>query len=227
MRIILKYFLRMSLMLVGITVGVLLITWELAYAVPQQLPPPYDTVPFDTDGSGPSASNLFGSFQKLDSPLSGQLRYFIGSDTNEGGTSGGSLIMKFPVLFTDGPGPDFAIITNSQSWGPLADTALFKFFQGSTLMGSYTASLAPDRLFLFDLPGTGILADRIVLTNTTPDPPGTNNLATMTFDNAGVRYATDQVSHSVPEPSIHTLLAIGFAILAYWQLSRNRVRNPP
>ncbi|MFC1996053.1 choice-of-anchor Q domain-containing protein [Chloroflexota bacterium] len=96
--------------------------------------------------------------------------------------------MDFAVPFTDGPGSDFAILTNSQAWGALADTALFEFFLDGTLQDSFTASLYPDELFQFDLSGSGLVADRIVVTNITPDPPGTNDLATMTFDDAGVAY---------------------------------------
>jgi hypothetical protein len=59
--------------------------------------------------------------------------------------------MDFATLFTDGPGPDFAILTNGQSWGPLADMALFEFFFGDTLQASFTAGLAPDQLFEFEL----------------------------------------------------------------------------
>ena len=92
------------------------------------------------------------------------------------------------VPFTAGPGNDFAILTNSQAWGPLADTALFEFLLDGVLQPPFTASLAPDQLFQFDIPGSGLVANRVVVTNTTPDPPGINNLATLTFDDAGVAY---------------------------------------
>lgn len=151
------------------------------------LPPPFDTEPFDTDALGNSGANLLGSFRQDGGP--GQFRYFLGTNI-----TAGSLIMDFAVPFTDGPGNDFAILTNSKSWGPLADIAQFEFFLGGNFQGSFTASLAPDQLFQFDLPGNSLIVDRIVVTNITPDPPGIDDLTAMTFDNAGVAYV-------VPEPS--------------------------
>ncbi len=145
------------------------------------LPAPFDTEPFDTEATGNSAANLFGFFRQDGGPE--QFRYFLGTNFTPG-----SLIMDFAVPFTDGPGNDFAILTNSQAWGPLADTALFEFFLNGDLQASFVASLTPDQLFEFDLPGSGVVADRVVVTNITPDPPGIDNLATMTFDNAGVAY---------------------------------------
>ena len=163
------------------------------------LQPPFDTQPFNTDGLGNSAANLQGAFRKNGGPE--QFRYFIGTNI-----TAGSLILDFSMPFTDGPGNDFAILTNSQSWGPLADTALFEFFLGGNFQASFTASLVPDQLLQFDLPGSGIVADRIVLTNTTPDPAGINDLATMTFDNAGVAYGVTQ--QAVPEPNPLNILGI-------------------
>lgn len=145
------------------------------------LPPPFDTEPIDTELAGNSAANLFGFFRQDGGPQ--QFRYFIGTNITPGG-----LTMDFAVPFTDGPGDDFAILTNSQTWGELADQALFEFFLGGNLQGSFIATLAPDQLIQFDLPGEGLVADRVVVTNITPDPPEIDNSATMTFDNAGVAY---------------------------------------
>jgi hypothetical protein len=145
------------------------------------LPPPFDTEPFDTELAGNSAANLFGFFRQDGGPE--QFRYFIGTNFTPG-----SLTMDFATPFTDGPGNDFAILTNSQAWGPLADKALFEFFFRGNLQASFIASLTPDELFQFDLPGSGLVVDRVVVTNITPDPEGINDLATMTFDNAGVAY---------------------------------------
>ena len=176
------------------------------------LPPPYDTEPFDADIVGNSAGNLLGSFRKDGGP--GQFRYFIGTDI-----TAGSLIMDFDIPFRDGPGNDFAILTNSQAWGPLADTALFQFFLDGSLQAAFPAALAPDLLFQFDIPGDGlVVADRIVVTNVTPDPPGINDLATMTFDNAGV-------AHPIPEPSTFLLLGSGFAGLAAWRWKQSKGRT--
>ncbi|HSE18641.1 MAG TPA: hypothetical protein VLB46_16415 [Pyrinomonadaceae bacterium] len=142
---------------------------------------PFDTEPFDTEATGNSAANLSGSFRQDGGPE--QFRYFIGTNI-----TAGSLIMDFAVPFTDGPGNDFAILTNAESWGPLADQALFEFFLDGTLQASFIASLAPNQLFEFDLPGTGVVADRVVVTNITPDPPEIDNSTTMTFDDAGVAH---------------------------------------
>jgi hypothetical protein len=162
------------------------------------LPPPFDTAPVDTNIVGNTAFNMLGAFRRA----SGQdnVRYFLGTEDNPG-----TLIMDFLAPFGNGPGNDFAILTNSTSWGPLADTARFEFFLGGVTQGSFTASLGPDILFQFDLPGSDVVADRIVVTNITPDPPGINNLAGMTFDNTGVAYV-------VPEPSGSALLLMASAV---------------
>jgi hypothetical protein len=143
------------------------------------LGPPFDTPPFIADLVGNSAFSEGQGFFR--GPESTDLAVSIG--TNE---SAGSLILDFDTPFADGDGDDFAILTSSPSWGPLADQAVFQFFLGEKLQGSFVARLAPDRLFTFDLPGEAMIADRIVVTNVTPDPPGINDDATMTFIDAGV-----------------------------------------
>lgn len=172
---------------------------ESAFATP--LPSPYTISPYTTAGFGNSARNLFGSFRENGG--SEQYRYFIGTNGGPGGFT-----MEFARPFTDGAGFDFAILTNSQSWGPLGDVALFEFFLGEVLQGSFSAILAPDQLFEFDLPGSGLVADRVRVTNMSTDPPGINNLATMTFDNAGVAYSAVPVS-GIPEPSSIALVTLG------------------
>jgi hypothetical protein len=184
----------------------LLLSMVVGGVIAAPLPPPFDTEPFHTNGQGNSAANLFGSFRQDDGP--GQLRWFIGTNITPGG-----LIMDFP-RFTDGPGKDFAILTNSQSWGPLADRAQFEFFLDNKLQASLTASLAPDRLFQFELPGSGLVGDRIVVKNITLDPPGINDLATMTFDNAGI-------AHAVPIPSTLPLFILG-ALALFGVVQRRR-----
>jgi len=171
----------MRAQMTGITVGLILALGVVGSV--SALAPPFDTEPFDTGAEGTSAVNLSGSFRRDGGPE--QFRYFIAPE--------GSLIMDFATPFTDGQGDDFAILTNSSVWGPLADTALFEFFLDSVLQDSFTASLAPDQLFQFDLPGSGVVANRVVVTNTTPDPPGINDLATMTFDDAGVAHLLREV----------------------------------
>ncbi len=166
-------------------------------AFADSVPPPFLTRPFDIDTFGNSALNYLGSFRQDGGPP--QFRVFLGTDLIPG-----SLIMYFALPFTDGPGNDFAILTNSQSWGPLAGTALFEFYFGNDLQASFTAQLGPDQLFQFELPGTGLVVNHVVVTNITPDPPGINNLACMTFDDAGAAYP-------IPEPSSLVLLATGLA----------------
>ncbi len=146
------------------------------------LPDPFDTPPFTTDTLGNSASRDSGGF--LPRPSQGYTQLIVWLGTNR---TPGSLILDFAVPFTDGPGDDFAIRTSSE-WGELADTARFDFYLAGALVGSSTAQLKPAVIQAFDLPGVGIVADRIVITNTTPDPPGINSLADMAFVAAGVAY---------------------------------------
>ncbi len=147
---------------------------------------PYDTEPFATDSSGVSASRDSGGHFRRPERGYFNLIYWIGT-----GTTPGSLILDFENPFTDAVDKDFAILTDSESWGPLADIARFEFFLNDTLQGWFDAELRPDELFEFELPGNGIIANRIVITNITPDPDGVNNLATMTFTDAGVAYPLD------------------------------------
>jgi hypothetical protein len=144
---------------------------------------PFSTAPFDTEATGNAAANLFGGFRQDGGPP--QFRYFIGTEPTPGP---GRLILDFPTPFTDGPGADFAILTNAEAWGPMADAALFEFFLNGQPVVSFIEHLGPNHLFEFDLPGDEAVANRVVVTNITPDPAGINNLATMTFDDAGVAY---------------------------------------
>jgi hypothetical protein len=147
------------------------------------LPAPFDTAPFTTDCTGNCASRDSGGFFQKPSAGFTSLVYFVGTNI-----TAGSLILDFALPFGNGEGKDFAILTSSESWGSLANIALFEFFLDGTLVGSFRASLAPDRLFEFELPGDNIIANRIVITNITPGPPGINDLATMTFIDAGVAH---------------------------------------
>ena len=190
---------RILVSMACVVLALMLVAMDCTYG--GALAPPFDTEPFNTDTTGNAGSNFEGSFRRLGGPP--QFRYFLGTEPLPAGP--GRLILTFS-LFTDGPGNDFAILTNGQSWGPLADKALFEFFLGDTLQTSFAAALAPDRLFEFELPGDDVVANRVVVTNITPDPPGVNNLAGMTFDAAGV-------SHPVTEPSTFLLLLIGLGSL--------------
>lgn len=162
----------------------------LAFAVVQQsfshvLPPRFDTQPIDTDVLGNAGVNELGQFQKNNGPK--VFRYFLGTNGEPG-----ALILDFQRPFEDGAGTDFAIVTNSESWGPLAIRALFQFFLGGDYQGAIIARLRPDEVFRFELPRAGIIANRVIVTNLSPDPPSINDDATMTFDDAGV-------SHTISE----------------------------
>ena len=163
-------------------------------ALANSVPPPFDLKPFDAHGVGPSGANYFGSFREKGGPP--QFRFFIGT--------GGSLVMTFDHAFTNGPGNDFAILTNSQAWGaPPDNSALFQFYMGNTLEASFTTTLSPDELFQFDLPGTNFVANRVVVTNLTSGD--------MTFDDAGASHPV--APPPVPEPSSFVLLGTGFFTL--------------
>jgi hypothetical protein len=140
----------------------------LALTTAASLPSGYQA-PYTTDGSGPSAANLFGQFTRGEQV---NLRYFIGGQ--------GRLSMDF-VPFTDGVGKDFALVTNGQAWSATGQ-ARIEFYRCGKLVEHMHAQLTPDKTLEFELPGKHLVADRIVVSNT-----GTGDL---TFDNAGVAYAT-------------------------------------
>lgn len=110
----------------------------------------------------------------------------------------------------------YLVLTSRQSCGPLADTARFDMSGQLILTGSFSARVQADQLMQFELPGEGLVANRIIVTNTTPDPPGIDNLGTMTFDNAGVASIAaflagppPRLMPPVPEPSTSALTGLG------------------
>ena len=160
---------------------------ELAY--------PYDNASYTCSGEGVRASRNSGGYLNKTERDQFSIIYWIG-------TTPSSLILDFETSFFDGTGDDFAILTSSEGWGHLADAAQFSFFLDGALQGTFDAHLSPDHLHEFELPGDSIIADRIVITNITPDLPGVNNDATMAFIDAGVAYL-------VPEPATLLLLGMG------------------
>jgi hypothetical protein len=113
----------MRSLVISTGVGMILLLGVVSRTFGDPLPPPFDTEPFDTDAVGNAAANLLGFFRQDGGPQ--QFRYFLGTNITPG-----SLTMGFTVPFTDGSGNDFAILTSSQSWGPLADRALFEILLG-------------------------------------------------------------------------------------------------
>ncbi len=182
-------------------VGILVFSAGSAFGV---LTAPYDTPPSDTDTTGNSAGrNSGGYFPKISQGFYNMV-YWIGTDT----TPPGSLILNFNTSFTDGVGNDFAILTGGESWGSLADQAEFKFYRGVTFVDSFIASLGPSTLFEFDLPGSSMVANRIIITNITQDPSGINDLATMEFLDAGIAYL-------IPAPGALVLGGIGACVVGW------------
>lgn len=155
----------------------------VSQAVGAPLVAPYDTKPYTSDTLGNAGANFQGHFRRDGGPE--QYRYFIGTNPSPGP---GELILDFAVSFTDGPEFDLAVVTSSQTWGDSADVAKFELFLDDELVGSWQASLRPDAIIELELPGEGIVANRVVIRNLTPDPPGIDDRGTMTFDDAGVAH---------------------------------------
>ena len=147
------------------------------------LPPFYANRPGDVVATGNSASNLNGRFQMRGSQPVYQI--FLGTEQS-GGV--GALVLNFDRPFEDGPGGDFALVTGTESWGPQATKVLVQFFLGEKLQTSMIRHMWADAVFAFEMPLGAMVANRVVITNISPDPPGINDEATMSFVDAGVSY---------------------------------------
>jgi hypothetical protein len=157
--------------------------------------------PYDIDGG---VRNSQGLFRENGGPE--EFRVFLGIEPGNR-----DFTLNFETSFIDGPGDDFAILSAEQIvgvWGPFADTAKFDLYLNGLLVSSFTASLEPATINHFDLPGSGIIANQIVVTNVTPSPPPpfNNAVVQMAFDNAGV-------AHLLPEPSTEVFLVAALGML--------------
>ena len=149
------------------------------------LPERFVSQPENVEAIGNSAANTNGHFR-----VRGQadmLRIFLGTNT-EGGSMPGALMMQFERPFQDGQGVDFAFVTHSEGWGERAGRVLVQFFLGSELQGGVVVRVEPDRVFRVELPGIAMIANRVVITNITPDTAGIDDSGTITLDDAGAAF---------------------------------------
>ena len=166
---------------------------------------PFDNAPINTYATGNSACRAEdGRLWYSDDQET--VVYWLGTHEIPG-----TLVMDFAYPFSDGPGPDFAILTGAESWGIYAGPVRFDFYLNGSLQGSLDANLLPNCLNEFEMPNQVVLADSLCLVNIAPDV-GINNDADLEILDAGVRYV-------VPEPRPQLLFCLGG--LAAWCFTRN------
>lgn len=177
------------------------VSLNLSFATPYN---PYNIQPYDTDSFGNSASRNSGGY--FDRPSQGyyNLVYWLGT---EGGPS--MLNLQYDVLFGDGPNEDFAIVTGNECWGIYAKEAKIDFYLDYEIQGSMLTEFTAGQIYLFDLPGGGIVANRIEIWNITSDPPGINNDGTMEFIYAGTDMEAVKAATPIPEPGTIWLISLG------------------
>lgn len=84
------------------------------------------------------------------------------------------------------------------------------------------AALAPNQLFTFDLPPSA-LVDKVWVTNVSPDPPGVNDNAAISFLHAAC--SNEAAAATVPEPTSLLLFGTGAAALGWHLVRRQRTKE--
>lgn len=162
--------------------------------------PPFTQAPVLATAVGNSAQAHTGCFTTW---AGSDMAVFLGTDAFVGP---GTLKLDFAETFTDGPGDEFALRTGT-FWGPEGGPALLQFLLNGVLQYSRVTTLAPDGLFTFSL-GPFASANQVWITNIAPDPPGVNNLTTITLIDAAA------VAGDAPVPEPGTLLLLGSGLAA-------------
>jgi hypothetical protein len=114
-----------------------------------------------------------------------ELQVFLGTAPRDGA---GVVTLSFERPFADGLGRDFALVTGVENFGPLAGKVLVQFFLGEQLQIAIPRFVQADRVFHFELPGTDVVANRVVISNITADPVGFNDDAVISIVDAGAAH---------------------------------------
>ena len=138
----------------------------------------------------------------LSNAMFDDLSSYLGTDATVGP---GTLKLTFASPFTDQPGDEFAVRTGA--FGPQGGPALLQFLLNGALQYSTVATLVPNSVLTFGLNAFGA-ANEVWITNLAPDPPGVDDLATISF------IAAAAVPAVAPTPEPGTLLLLGSGVAA-------------